>query len=211
MSFKTSVFLRRAEREDLDAIVGWMEDVDFMRFLYGDPARSPKRIREHIVTMLGRTAGNTMPAGVYLLVDSKEYGPVGLLSVQNISWRNRSCHVDTYIGLKKLRAGVVAGIAFYRALEYAFYELNMHRVNLFVYSFNTSSWRIIERTGAPRELTLKEHVLRDGKLYDMYCYGLLRCEFDVLHNDIGRRFPDYTLKGNQEAYENSLENAESST
>jgi RimJ/RimL family protein N-acetyltransferase len=179
MAIKSKTFLRRAEREDLDTIVGWMEDPDFLQFLYGDASRSPKQIREQIVAMLGRAAGQAMPGGIYLIIDSSEHGPIGFLSLQRISWRNRSCSIDLYLGNKKLRNGIVAGIAFYRAMEYCFDELNLHRVSAFIYSFNESSWRIIEKAGAKRELTLDEHVARDGKFHDVYCYGLLKTEFDA--------------------------------
>jgi len=178
--FTTDTFIRRAERDDLDTVVAWMEEPDFRHFLYGDPARSPKQIREQIVMMLGRTAGHTLPGAIYLMIDSKEKGPIGLLSLQNISWRNRSCNIDLYVGQKNLRNRHVTAIAIYRALEYCFDELNLNRVGAIIYSFNTASWRILEMTGAKRELTLKNHVVRDGKPYDMYGYGLLRSEFEAL-------------------------------
>lgn len=182
MAFRSTIFLRRAEREDLDTVVAWMEDPDFLYFLYGDATRSPRQIREHIVAMLGRTAGHTMPAGVYLLIDSTQEGPIGLISLQNISWRNRACSLDVYIGAKKIRAGIMAAVSLYRALEYCFDELNLHRVGAFIYEFNPASWRILEGFGMKREMILREHVARDGKLYAMYCYGILRDEFNALRD-----------------------------
>ncbi|MFP4500051.1 MAG: GNAT family N-acetyltransferase [Candidatus Hydrogenedentota bacterium] len=184
MPVKTTSFIRRAERDDLDTIVGWMEDPDFARFLYGDPARSQKQIREQIVALLGRTQGHTMPGGIYLLIDNKETGPVGMLSLQHISWRNRCCAIDLYMGAKALRSRIVAGIATYRAIEYCFDELNLHRVQAFIYNFNTPSWRLFEKTGAVRELTLHEHVAREGQFHDVYGYGLLRREFDAFRQDL---------------------------
>jgi len=204
MALRGSIFLRRAERDDLDQVVSWMDDEDFIQFLYGDPTRSPQRLREQIVTMLGRTANNTLPGGIYLIIDSLKHGPVGMLAITGISWRNRSCNIDTYLGNKKLRNNIVAAMAFYRALEYCFNELNMHRVNLFVYSFNPRSWRIIERTGAKRELVLKDHVARDGKLYDMFGYGLLEDEFRELFEEVKTKYPDLTLQGNLETYVESI-------
>ena len=184
MPINIDVNLRRAEREDLDTIVEWMDDPDFHRFLYGEPTRSPKQIREQIVGMLGRTVGQMLPSAVYLIIDSDKHGPIGLMSLQNISWRNRSCNIDLYIGQKDRRGSLLAGLAFYRAMEYCFDELNLHRVAAFIYSFNTASWRIMERSGAKRELVLKEHVAREGKVYDMYGYGLLRAEFEELRKSL---------------------------
>jgi ribosomal-protein-alanine N-acetyltransferase len=178
--FVTETFLRRAERDDLDTVVGWMEDPDFQHFLFGDPARSPRQVREQIICMLGRSVGHTMPGGVYLLIDSKKEGPIGLLSLQSISWRNRSCNLDLYIGHKEHRSGLAAAIAIYRVFEYCFDELNLHRVGAIIYAFNTASWRIFEKSGAVRELVLRNQVARGGKLYDMYGYGLLRDEFEAL-------------------------------
>ncbi len=176
MALKSKSFIRRAEREDLDTVVAWMEDPDFQLFLYGDPARSPRQIREQIVSMLGRSSAQSVPSGLYLVIDSPQ-GPLGLLSLQNISWRNRSCSIDLYVGNKDARYRLTAAISFYRAMQYAFEELNLHRVNAYIYAFNEASWRILERMGAVRELTLPEHVARDGKLHDLYGYGLLRHEF----------------------------------
>lgn len=186
MPISMDIFLRRAERDDLDTIVRWMEDEDFQRFLYGDPSRSPRQVREQIVAMLGRSSGLAMPGGIYLLIDSKKHGPVGFISLQNISWRNRSCSVDLYIGKKELRAGLTAALATYRAFEYCFDELNLHRLSAFIYAFNSPSWRTFEKAGAKRELTFKDHVVRDKQLHDVYGYGLLRGEFAEFRTTIER-------------------------
>jgi RimJ/RimL family protein N-acetyltransferase len=195
----TDMFLRRAERDDLDVIVGWMEQPDFQHFLYGDPARSPRQIREQIVAMLGRSAGNTMPSGVYLLVDSKAHGPVGLLSLQNISWRNRSCSIDLYMGTG-LRTRMATAIAVYRAFEYCFDELNLNRVGAYIYAFNTASWRIFEKSGATRECTFRDHVARDGKLHDVYGYGLLKREFEQTRAQHARATGGFSLQAMMDAY-----------
>jgi len=180
MPINLDIHLRRAERDDIDTVVRWMEDEDFQRFLYGDPARSPRLVRDQIMAMLGRTAGTMMPGAVYLMIDSKKHGPVGFLGIQNISWRNRTCSIDLYIGKKELRAGLTAALSTYRAFEYCFDELNLNRLSAFIYAFNTASWRTFERAGAKRELSFSAHVGRDGKLHDVYGYGLLRPEFEAL-------------------------------
>ncbi len=194
MPISTDTYIRRAEREDLDTVVAWMQEPDFQQFLYGDPARSPRQLREQIVSMLGRTAGHTMPGAVYLIIDSKEHGPIGMLSLQNISWRNRSCSIDLYIGNTALRNGMISGVATYRALEYCFDELNLHRAAAFIYAFNAPSWRLFEHFGGVREIVMPKHVLRDGVLHDGYGYGFLRAEFDTLREKFGRQLGGVNLE-----------------
>ena len=179
MALKSKTYIRRAEREDLDTVVAWMEDPLFLRNLYGDPTRSPKQIRDHIVSVLGRSTGQSAPSCLYLIIADPDKGPIGLLSLQNISWRNRTCSVDLYIGYKELRNGLTTAVTFFRAMEYCFDELNLHRISAFIYAFNSPSWRIFEKIGAKRELILREHVAREGVMYDMFVYGLLRSEFDT--------------------------------
>ncbi|MBI2426170.1 MAG: GNAT family N-acetyltransferase [Candidatus Hydrogenedentes bacterium] len=204
MAIKTDTYLRRADRADLDTVVAWMEEPDFQYFLYGEPSRAPQQLREQIVKMLGRTAGHTMPGGIYMMIDSPTAGPLGLISLQNISWRNRSCSIDLYIARKEYRRGLVATIAVYRTLEYCFHELNMHRVGAYVYAFNTASWRVFELSGAQRELVLRDHIVRDGVSHDLYGYGLLREEFDALRAAHGARAESISLERMAEALERQL-------
>lgn len=176
VSILTKTYLRRADRDDLDQLVRWMEDEDFQYFLYGDPARSPRLIREQIISYLGKSAGSAIPSSIYFIVDSPQ-GPLGMIALQNISWRNRCCNIDVYIAPEH-RGTIIVGINVLRALEYAFDELNMHRVTAVIYAFNTSSWRLFEYIGAVREVTLRDQVTRDGTWYDVYMYGILKPEFD---------------------------------
>ena len=191
MSLTTNTYLRRAERDDLDTILSWMEDPDFQRFLYGDAAQSPRQIRERIIQMLGRSPANQLPSALYLLIESKQDGLLGMISLQNVSWRNRSCSIDVYVGDKGRRSSLLAAISVFRALEYAFDELNLHRISALIYAFNRASWRIFEMAGAKRELVLPRHVMREGELYDAYGYGLLRHEFNAIrekHGAVSERF-----------------------
>ena len=208
MPFKTNTYIRRADREDLDQVVRWMEEPDFRQFLYGDAAHAPQRIREQIITMLGRSAGHTMPHGIYLMIDSPEDGPIGMLSLQNISWRNRSCSMDIYIGAKEKRNRFVAAIAMYRAEEYCFNELNLHRAKIIIYAFNTTSWRIVEKSGAKRELTLKEHIIRDGIYQDVYLYGLLRSDFEAFQQENARKTQGLSLQAMIESLAEAAEKDE---
>ncbi|MCX8063690.1 MAG: GNAT family N-acetyltransferase [Candidatus Hydrogenedentes bacterium] len=187
-----NTYLRRADREDLDKLVCWMEDEDFNYFLYGDPARSPSIIREQIVSYLGKSAGSVLPTGLYLLIDGPE-GPIGMVSLQNISWRNRSCNIDVYIS-KPYRGQVTTGIGVFRALEYAFDELNMHRVGAVIYAFNELSWKFFEFVGAVREVVLKDHILRDGKFYDVFVYGLLDREFNDWRDKHKKSIQEFELR-----------------
>jgi RimJ/RimL family protein N-acetyltransferase len=63
------------------------------------------------------------------------------------------------------------------ALDFAFKELNLHRIQLTVYSYNPRAIRMYEKLGFQLEGTYREFLLRDGQHYDMLLYGLLSHEW----------------------------------
>ena len=62
-------------------------------------------------------------------------------------------------------------------LKYGFDELNLHRIQLTVFEYNERAIALYEKLGFRREGVYREFMLRDGRRYDMYLYGLLRREW----------------------------------
>jgi RimJ/RimL family protein N-acetyltransferase len=63
------------------------------------------------------------------------------------------------------------------ALDFAFQELNLHRIQLTVYSYNERAMRMYEKLGFQREGVYREFLLRDGQHHDMLLYGILNHEW----------------------------------
>ncbi|GMV92334.1 MAG: hypothetical protein AMXMBFR82_21120 [Candidatus Hydrogenedentota bacterium] len=170
--------LRRPERRDLDVIVDWLSDPAFRRFLYGDNDRIKQQMGSHILALLGGAMSMPSSTAGHFVCAAEDRGPVGLASVQDLSWRNRSCAVSVYA------AGVVEPERFYQSaframVEYCFDELNLHRVSARVDSTTDAAHQALECLGARREVVLRGHGLRDGSPCDVYGYGILRAEFDA--------------------------------
>jgi RimJ/RimL family protein N-acetyltransferase len=62
-------------------------------------------------------------------------------------------------------------------LDFAFNEINLHRVFLTVFSYNQRAIRLYEKLGFQREGIYREHLQRDGQRFDMLHYGILRREW----------------------------------
>lgn len=60
-------------------------------------------------------------------------------------------------------------------------ELNLHRVCLTVFSYNQAARTLYERLGFQHEGLYREQTMRDGQRHDMLLYGLLRREWQELH------------------------------
>ena len=188
-----------------------MEDPRSSSTSTATPPVLSKQIREQIVGMLGRASSRTLPWAIYFMADSPKYGPVGLFSVIGMSWRNRSCNIDSYICEQRRNGMFVAPSAFYRVLEYCFHVLNMNRINIYIYGFNTRSWRLFETHRFKQELVLRDHVAREGQLHEMYGYGLLRPEFEKFRSCSCKRFKGHRSDDNDRRGQGTTEAARCGT
>jgi RimJ/RimL family protein N-acetyltransferase len=62
-------------------------------------------------------------------------------------------------------------------LDFGFNELNFYRIQLNVISYNDVAINLYESIGFKKEGIYRNFILRDGKRYDMYLYGMLREEW----------------------------------
>jgi RimJ/RimL family protein N-acetyltransferase len=99
---------------------------------------------------------------------------IGLLTL--IRRKNRQAELGYALGVKFRGQGYAteAGVAL---IEYAFKELELHRISATTSSANASSYRVMERLGMRREAPLKEASFRDGVRYDTLIYAVLAQEF----------------------------------
>lgn len=62
-------------------------------------------------------------------------------------------------------------------LEIGFNNLKLNRIFAAAFTNNPGSWRIMEKIGLKYEATLRQHVKRFGRYYDLVYYSLLREEY----------------------------------
>ena len=62
-------------------------------------------------------------------------------------------------------------------LAFEFDDMNLHRVEMGVFAFNTRAIACYEGLGFVREGTHREYLQRDGQRHDMYLYGILEHEW----------------------------------
>ena len=62
-------------------------------------------------------------------------------------------------------------------LNHAFYNLNLHRVELTVLDDNSRAINLYEKVGFVKEGTKRQCNFKQGKFVDMHMYSMLREEF----------------------------------
>lgn len=105
---------------------------------------------------------------------------IGMVELE-VDWSNQTAWLGIGIGDAAYRGKGYGTDAMHLALNYAFYELNLYRVSLSVFSYNPRAIRVYEKVGFKHEGRMRSVLFRDGQRHDMLVMGVLRPEWLALH------------------------------
>ena len=162
--------------DDLPAIARWYQDAEFLRLYDARPAapRTEAELARHLEEM--HKSEKDFAFAVRPL-DGDDL--IGTLELDGVLWSHGVCWMGIAIG-ERANWGQGYGTEAARlALAFAFDELNLHRVQATVFSYNDRSIALFERLGFRREGVYREFLQRDGERYDMLLYGILEREWRV--------------------------------
>lgn len=159
--------------EDAKTWAVWFQDGEFGRLLMSETRPRSEREMEKFITETVNAQDE------YMLAIRLHYSDeiIGFVHLDDIRWNHRTAWVSIAIGDSSHRGKRYGEEAMRLTLKFAFHELNLHRLQLNVYSYNDRAIRLYERLGFQREGVQREALLRDGQHYDVYGYGLLASEW----------------------------------
>ncbi len=103
-----------------------------------------------------------------------ENKPIGTCEITDINWYNRTAELGIIIGESLLWGRNIGTEVINLLNEYAFNELNMRKLYVYIFSPNVGSWSCAEKCGYIREGVLKENIYIDGKYEDEFIYILFK-------------------------------------
>lgn len=165
---------RKMVESDIETYHSWRNDLDVMKTtspsldVYSlDETRS---FVENII--LNSTASRS-----YIIEERESNTAIGVTSLINIDTKNRNAECIIDIGEKEYWGKGYGSEALKMLLEYAFLELNLHRVSLGVFSFNERAIYIYNKLGFKKEGVMRESLYRNGKWHDIVTMGILKREY----------------------------------
>lgn len=170
----TRVRLTAVTPQDLSTIARWYDDTEFLRLL--DARHAAPQTTEQLTEWLNaaQKASDGFLFGIRTVADDEL---VGYLELDGILWNQGVAWLGIAIGNPARRGHGFGREALELALAFAFDELNLHRVQLTVFSYNAAAVALYERLGFQREGVYREALHRDGQRFDMFLYGILRPEW----------------------------------
>ncbi|HEX5689655.1 MAG TPA: GNAT family protein [Roseiflexaceae bacterium] len=160
---------------DLPTLAQWYQDAEFLRLFDATPAmpRSESALRQWLAER-----ANPQTSFLFGVRLSEADELIGIVELDGILWNQQVGWLSIGIGDVARRGQGYGAEALRLALDFAFGELNLRRVQLTVFSYNTRAIALYEKLGFQREGAYREFLQRDGQRYDMYLYGLLRREWE---------------------------------
>lgn len=167
--------LTALHKEDAATLAEWHQDADFMRLLDARPAH-PKTVASFIKWMENQQAETD---GYLFAVRRQENDAlIGYLQLDGILWNHQTAWLTVAIGSRADWGQGYGSEATRLVLDFAFYELNLHRVQASVFRYNRRSMVMLEKLGFQREGIFREFLNRGGERHDMILYGLLQSEWE---------------------------------
>ena len=158
-----------------EAFTRWSRDTEYVRMLDDAPAQawSVAKRKQWLEKEIEDPAQSLM-FGIRTLAEDQLIGFIGLGGIQHT-------HGDTWAGVgigdRNYWSKGYGSEAMHLLLCYAFTELNLHRVSLGVFAYNTRARRSYEKCGFKLEGVIRRSYLREGQRWDLFNMGILRAEW----------------------------------
>jgi RimJ/RimL family protein N-acetyltransferase len=159
------------EREDVERLHRWKNDPDVTYYL--GQFMPVSRHEEEAAFEQGVEARDK----VRLAITTREGRHIGVCGLHIISQTSRCAELWIMIGERDCRGQGLGSDALVTLCRFGFDLLNLHRIGLKVYDFNTRGIRCYAKCGFVEEGRMREAAFRQGTYHDVIQMGLLAEEF----------------------------------
>jgi RimJ/RimL family protein N-acetyltransferase len=171
--------LRAIERNDIRQLWEWMQDEETMR--YRDYPAPPASMAEACRQYEESLADKKENLRLAIAIPDDEL--IGEIALRNIDRRCGLADFTIAIGNKDYWGKGYGTDATWALMHYAFQQLNLRRITLYVHDFNRRAIRAYEKCGFRKEGVMRDAHYMDGTYSDVVMMGLLRADFEAAERD----------------------------
>ncbi len=169
------VRLRALEKSDLSKICQWLNDEEVM-YYWGHPGETTS-LAEVERWFDGELERRSQDRKNYI-IETFEGVAIGRINYMRLNVKSRNAELGIQIGEKDYWEKGYGTDAVMTLLGYLFNELQLHKVYLWTFSYNTRAQRCYEKCGFVREGVARESAFVKGEYHHSITMGILRREFN---------------------------------
>jgi len=170
-----NIKLNSLKEEDLPVIENWYNDINFLRHF--DMLTAIPRETSYLGKLI-KSIQESNKEFIFAIRTLEENKLIGVTGFENIQWNNRVGTVFIGIGDSSYKGKGIGKEAMAMTIDYAFNELNLHKLQLTVLGYNVAAIALYESLGFIKEGVFREYILRDKKRFDLINYGLIHNEWN---------------------------------
>lgn len=164
------VICRKMIEEDLQTVMEWRMSPEITKFMYTDPKLTLEDQKKWFYRI-------TKESDKYLGIIEVDGVPVGPMVISEIDYINKTCAPVFYIANKEKRSLELALRLEWSLFDFIFSKMNVNKFSSEVFSFNKGVIRLHQLCGCTVEKTLKNHIEKNGQLYDVTFLGITADEW----------------------------------
>lgn len=166
------LFLRKITPEDVNSLLKLFGNSEVVRFIEMQPIKTIEQANEWLKWMGGAfTAKDGLRWGI-TLDDGTFIGSAGLNR-----WNREAHYAEITCDINHAYWGHGYGQeAMREVIQFGWEQLSLNRIEATVIKGNHRSVYVMEKLGFKKEGLLRQRLLKGGKYYDIYTFGLLHCE-----------------------------------
>lgn len=176
---ETSRLLLRPFRYDDadDMLKYWISDPK-IQSMYSEPVYSTKG---EVTELLDKYILSYKKDDYYrwAIIEKEKNECIGQLAIFLVDNKNHFCEIEYCIGSQFQRKGFCSE-AVQAIIEYAFSNINIHKIQVCHKENNMGSKGVIQKCGFTYEGTLRDYFYMDGKYVSRLYYSMLRSEWEML-------------------------------
>ena len=157
----------------------WTHDSEFMRMMELKPVRplAPQMVRKQY-EKLEKEIDEHRNMFYFTIRAREDDRLLGKAIFEWVDWANGNSYLSLGIGSGQDRGRGFGTQALSLLLRFAFAELNLFRVSIVIPEYNTAALALVRKFGFLEEVRRRKALLRDGQVYDLLAFGLLRSEWE---------------------------------
>ncbi|MFX1344616.1 MAG: GNAT family N-acetyltransferase [Promethearchaeota archaeon] len=169
------VILGPVKREYIDSYLKWLNDPEITQFLTIFLPLTRMMEEDWIENLKNR---NDTIAFAILILDEKNVEKlIGNCGLHAIDWKNRVSEIGIMIGEKEYQSKGYGTEAMQILLDYGFNTVNLNRIQLRVYEFNSRAINSYKKIGFIEEGRMRKAVFINGKYHDIIIMSILHEEW----------------------------------
>jgi RimJ/RimL family protein N-acetyltransferase len=167
--------LRPYDRADIDAILELINDESIKQYLMpGVALMFNRKDEENFIDSQSALSPERHSFAIERISDGAYLGGCGFVG---IDWKSRHGKVGIFLGERFTGKGY-GSEAMELLINFGFWEMNLNKIKLEVYSFNPRAIRVYEKLGFETEGVFKQELFRHGSYHDVISMALFRRDWE---------------------------------